>query len=696
MNKSRAFLSSEATTMIASGPWRAALMPAGLIVGIVACWLADTPLGLLVPAAALFLYTHGRVASLVTGGLMLAFLGAVLFASFHGGEPRDPAWAWAAFFGAALCIGAIVTSAASTGLVHPDDRATVAQAASRAFWSGVPQVASRRERQPDGSYRWTEFRAEPGYSTSIRVDPMVSVPEERWTTSDSIGETADAVRAAQVLESLYGAAFAFDAEGRFTYATPVAQTSIAMTLEDLNRPLDGRAFVDGGDLGWKLGVHPEDYDAAAARLRHCLRTGEHFNFDYRVLRATGRYVWHRFAIRPTRDPRGRITGWYGTGADIDVYKRTEAALRSRERELSQLVDMVPSHLWRLTPDGEPVFFNRRMVNFLGLDVANLDRPGATRLEAVMETIHPDDAAAFRGALDHSLATGENFAMRYRLRRADGIYRWMSSRAEPMRNESGRIVQWYGLCHDIDDQIYAEEALRRASDRLAQASKAASLAELSASIAHEVNQPLAAVVANSHACHRWLSADPVNIERARIAAGRIIRDANAAADVVSRIRALFRQSAETRSSVALADVLTEARDLMAEEAARRFIRMEVEADNDLPPVVLDRVQIQQVLVNLVRNGFEAMDTAASGKVLRVRVRRMADALQTEVSDSGPGIEFPDRIFEPFFTTKGQGMGMGLAICRSIVESHGGRLWAEKNELQGATFVFTLPIEVKAAP
>src|SRR3546814_10762935 len=157
------------------------------------------------------------------------------------------------------------------------------------------------------------------------------------------------------------------------------------------------------------------------------------------------------------------------------------------------------------------------VDFLGLDVADMDKPGMSRLEAVIETVHPDDAAKFRDNFRHCLVTGERFSMNYRLRRADGVHRWMSSRAEPLRDQDRHIVQWFGLCHDIDDQMQAEDALRRASDRLAQATQAASLAELSASIAHEVNQPLAAIVANANACHRWLSAAPPNLERPKISA-----------------------------------------------------------------------------------------------------------------------------------------------------------------------------------
>lgn len=714
-------------------------------------------------------------------------------------------------------------------LIHPHDRPAAEQAMARAFWHGIPQLVGYRRRQADGSYRWAELRAEPGYGVSVDVDPMVSKPGERWTTSDALGETVEAVRGARAVEGLFGAAFAFDPSGTFTYATPIAQTSIALTLEDLNEPLSVDSFLDGGDLGWKRSVHPDDYEDAAAALRHCLRTGEYFHHEWRVLRTTGQWVWHRFAVRPTYDTQGRITGWYGVGIDIDVYKKTEAALRERQRELSQLIDMVPSHLWRLGPDGEPTFFNRRMADFLGMDVADMDQPGMSRLDRLIATVHPDDATEFRNALNRSLASGERFAMRYRLRRANGVYHWMSSRAEPMRNEDGRIVQWYGLCHDIDDQVHAEDALREserslrqlietlpaliycaapdgkpiyrsqqlreflgfnledkdegarsrlagtldaiihpddlsivkeryghslgtgepyalqhrlrrsdgvyrwvetrtaamrnaegaivqwngvcfdiedqvraqeelrlAQERLARASQAASLAELSASIAHEVNQPLAAVVANSHACQRWLNAEPPNIERAQKTVERITRDANAAADVVNRIRALFRQSAETRTGASIAAVIAEAREVLAEEASRRGVRMDVAVESGLPAVQLDRVQIQQVLVNLIRNGLDAMNSSSGLKVISIQARRSEETVRIEIGDRGSGVEFPERIFEPFFTTKGDGMGMGLAICRSIVESHGGRLWAEKNEPQGAKFVFTLPVELETTP
>jgi PAS domain S-box-containing protein len=243
---------------------------------------------------------------------------------------------------------------------------------------------------------------------------------------------------------------------------------------------------------------------------------------------------------------------------------------------------------------------------------------------------------------------------------------------------------------------AQTELRRASDKLGQATQAASLAELSASIAHEVNQPLAAILANSHACLRWLSAEPSNIERAKITAERIIRDAKSAADVVDRIRALFRRAPQAKTLEDINQLIDEVRQLMAGEIAGKKVRIETDLEAHLPSVALDRVQVQQVFVNLIRNGIEAMETVVEGaRTLQIRsCRDGLEAIRVEVRDAGTGLEDAERAFEPFFTTKHSGMGMGLAICRSIVESHGGRLWAANNETRGATVSFTLRLAANA--
>jgi PAS domain S-box-containing protein len=366
-------------------------------------------------------------------------------------------------------------------------------------------------------------------------------------------------------------------------------------------------------------------------------------------------------------------------------------LRQSERSLRELIETVPALIWCAAPDGEPIYFSQQLRNFFGFNVEDKDAAGASRLSGVLKAIvHPDDLPTVKKLFARSLSTGEPYAQRHRLLRFDGDYRWVEMRAAAMRGGDGAIVQWNGVCIDIDDQVRTQEELRLAQDNLARASQAASLAELSASIAHEVNQPLAAVMANSHACQRWLAAEPPHLDRAQTTVERIIRDAESASDVVSRIRALFRRSVQPKNSTIVSSVIAEARDLMAVEAARRRIRMDIEVASDLPLVALDRLQIQQVLVNLIRNGMEAMDSVPNDRVIRMRVHRVGDTVQTEISDRGKGVEFPEKIFEPFFTTKEFGMGMGLAICRSIVESHSGRLWAENNEPHGATFIFTLPV------
>lgn len=253
-------------------------------------------------------------------------------------------------------------------------------------------------------------------------------------------------------------------------------------------------------------------------------------------------------------------------------------------------------------------------------------------------------------------------------------------------------QGVGFVVDLTERKRAQEALRQASDKVAQATRAASLAELSASIAHEVNQPLAAIVANSHACQTWLSAEPPNLERARVTAERITRDASSAADVVGRIRALFRQAPHAKSPEDVNRLISEACRLLADEIAANDIRIKTNLEPELSLVSLDRIQVQQVVVNLIRNGIEAMDTVVDRpRSLQIcSCRDGRDAIRVEIRDAGSGFQDTERAFEPFFTTKRHGMGMGLAICRSIIESHGGRLWMANNERHGATVAFTLPL------
>jgi len=243
-----------------------------------------------------------------------------------------------------------------------------------------------------------------------------------------------------------------------------------------------------------------------------------------------------------------------------------------------------------------------------------------------------------------------------------------------------------------DSLIQEETLRTMRARLEHATQLATVAELSAAIAHEVNQPLAAVVANASACHRWLSAAPANLERAQLAAERIERDASAASEVVNRVRALFKQSTRATIPLKLNEVIKEVCQLMADEVSGAAVSIETDLEADLPRTPADRVQMQQVIVNLVRNGIEAMEaTIDVPKILWIRSRREgSDHVRVEVCDYGSGLQDPESAFKPFFTTKKTGMGMGLAISRSIIEAHQGRLWATQNAGRGATLCFRLPV------
>jgi PAS domain-containing protein len=233
--------------------------------------------------------------------------------------------------------------------------------------------------------------------------------------------------------------------------------------------------------------------------------------------------------------------------DLTEQKRVEAALRVRERELQEIIDAVPVRIWRAAPNDGPVYFNKRYQDHFRSVIADFDALPEPRIDALLQQlVHPDEAPGVERTLGRCFETGDGAVMRFRWRDKDDAYRWAECRVESRRDQTGSIEQWYGASIDIDDEVRAQADLRRTQERLAQASQAASLAELSASIAHEVNQPLAAVVANSHACQRWLTTDPPNLERAQTTVERIIRDANGAADVVARIRALFKQNVTTRS------------------------------------------------------------------------------------------------------------------------------------------------------
>ncbi|HYD05870.1 MAG TPA: PAS domain-containing protein, partial [Reyranella sp.] len=419
-------------------------------------------------------------------------------------------------------------------------------------------------------------------------------------------------------------------DGRLRFLNPAALKFIGVSPEKM------REWIDTDDW-WTQFVHPDEVDRCVANWRHAMKTGEPILEEQRVRRYDGTYRWFRDTAVAARDDRGRIIGWYGHTQDIDDQKRAQAALHERERELRLLVDTVPSLIWLMTPEGLPYYFNKRFVDWAEVESGDAALGIGRPLAAYTELIHPDDRAAALTLFQEAIATGEALSLKHRLRGKDGAYRWFDSRIQPLRDETGAIIRWYGVNLDVDDEVRSQEALRLADERLARALRAASLSELSVSIAHELNQPLQAVVANAGAFKRWLRADPPNFENATRIAEKIIRDAESAAQVLGRIRALFAQASDQRKSVDINAVITEVCDLVGDKLQSGNVRLETELDPRLPETTADHVQIEQVVFNLIRNSIEAMQAVDAGtRALKITTRCDGDRLEIEVRDQGPGI------------------------------------------------------------
>jgi signal transduction histidine kinase len=308
-------------------------------------------------------------------------------------------------------------------------------------------------------------------------------------------------------------------------------------------------------------------------------------------------------------------------------------------------------------------------------------------------IHPDDLDRIERRLAVSFANGESVEEELRFRRTDGEYRWFLSRVVPLRDKRGKAVKWYGTATDIQDRKRAEQL----QTDLAHTNRVSMLGELAASISHELKQPISAAVMDAQASLRWLNRDQPDLDRARQATAAIVRDGRLAADIIDRLHSLYKKTPPQRESVDVDKIIGEMILLLRGEAKEYAVSIRIDLAADLPEITADRVQLQQVLMNLMLNGIEAMKE--TGGVLTVKTGRGENCeVLISVSDTGVGLPAGKTgdIFNAFFTTKPQGSGMGLAISRSIVEAHGGRLWAISQDGQGATFHFTLPTAVVEAP
>jgi PAS domain S-box-containing protein len=384
-----------------------------------------------------------------------------------------------------------------------------------------------------------------------------------------------------------------------------------------------------------------------------------------------------------------LTSWVDRRFAAQTLELQEEKLQRSEAYLAeaQRLTHTGSWAWRVA-GGVALHLSEEWYRIYGFDPEN----GPPAFEERRQRTHPEDRVKWQGAIDRAIAEKSGYEVEFRILLPGGSVKHIHTVGHPVLNASGDLVQFVGSSTDITERKHAEEALRQAQTDLAHASRVTTMGELTASLAHEVNQPIAAAVTDANTCLRWLTRDQPDLEEAREAASRIVRDATRAADIISRIRLLFKKVSPQPELVDVNEVIREMTILLRNEASRYSISVRTELETDFPLVMGDRVQLQQVMMNLMINGIDAMKDVDGMRELAIESQRAEnEQLLVSVSDTGAGLppKQADQIFNAFFTTKPHGTGMGLRISRSIIESHGGRLWAADNSPRGASFCFTLP-------
>jgi PAS domain S-box-containing protein len=405
-------------------------------------------------------------------------------------------------------------------------------------------------------------------------------------------------------------------------------------------------------------------------------------------------VKHLRVVGSPSEDKGGTFEFVGAVTDVTAAKRTQETLRQSEAYLAEAQRLSHTGSWAWNVGTKRRFWSVETFQIFGFD-PNTATPTTERF---LERVHPDDRASIE-LVETELYQGNDAEYKYRIILPDSSIKYITSVAHPIRNESGRVIEFVGTVMDVTERKRAEEErerLRRAQADLAHINRVTTMGELTASLAHEIRQPISAALTNAKTCLRWLGRDEPNAAEASEAASRLIKDVTRAADIISSISSLYKKGALQRELVDVNELIREMIVLLRSEANRYSIAIRTELGEDLPKVIADRVQLQQVFMNLMLNGIDAMKGTTGEGELTIKSESGDAQLLISVSDTGLGLapEQADQVFRAFFTTKDKGTGMGLPISRSIIESHGGRLWAAENSPRGATFQFTLPATVAA--
>ncbi len=435
-------------------------------------------------------------------------------------------------------------------------------------------------------------------------------------------------------------------------------------------------------------IHPEDVAHAKQTFERASQDGKDFDLEYRLVMPDGSVKHVHVVAHAERDKSGELE-FVGAVMDVTAAKRAEEALRQSEEQWRDVFENNPTMYFMVDAAGKVIAVNPFGAEQLGYNVDEL--VGQPVLGVFYEV---DREAAQRNVALCLEQIGRAKSWEARKVRKDGTVLSVRETAKAVPRANGPIVLI--ACEDITDHKRAEEALRQAQADLEQVNRVTTMGELTASLAHEVNQPIAAAVTNANTCLRWLAGNTPNLKEARAAAMRIVKDGTRAGEIISRIRLLFKKGTPERELVDVSEVIREMIVLLRSEAMRYSISVRTELAEDLPQVLGDRVQLQQVLMNLIMNSIDAMKDVEGTRELVIKSQNSGNEhLLVSVRDTGVGLppHQADQIFNAFFTTKPDGTGMGLRISRSIVESHGGRLWADDNTPRGASFYLTLPAKIE---
>lgn len=487
-----------------------------------------------------------------------------------------------------------------------------------------------------------------------------------------------------------------ESESRFRFVADAAPVLIWMAGTDklctfFNKPwLDftGRSPEQELGNGWAEGVHPEELERCLQVYTSAFDARQPFVMQYRLRRNDGEYRWVSDQGVPRYDEQGRFAGYIGSCVDVTELMTKDEALRQSEERMRLAAAAVNLGIWEWHLATNEIWATNARRAVLGWPST-----GKVSFEDFMSQVHPEDRSRIRQTINDALRDGKDYESEYRLVLPDGIVRWMSTRGSIHFDSAGKPSRLLGISIDITARKQAELDAQQDRAELSHLSRVGLIGEMSASIAHELNQPLAGILSNAAAGQRFIDQGDVDLAEIRELLGDIIADGRRASDVIRGIREMVKKGQVARRSVDLNEVVMDAVRMVSPDAVLRSCQVETSLDASLQAIEGDPVQLQQVLLNLVINAFDAMrDTPVSRRKVVIATQSNNDStVRTSVRDYGVGIseEMRDRVFDPFFTTKSEGLGMGLAIVRSIVESHGGTITIENADGGGARFGFVLP-------